>query len=500
MIIGTAGHIDHGKTALVQALTGVNADRLPEEKKRGITIELGYASLAGPDGQTISFVDVPGHEKLVRTMVAGASGIDFALLLIAADDGVMPQTVEHITILALLGITHGAVVITKIDRVTPEQVEERKQQAQALLATHGLSGYAVLAVSAHSGDGLPELREHLFAAARSLSARAVDGAGFRMGLDRVFTLDGIGTVVAGSISAGRVNVGDNLCLAHDPGTPYRVRSLHSHNQSLQQAQAGQRCAIGLVGLERQKVERGMTLCDPAIAQSSQRVDVWLQLAPTEERVLRSGTLVHLHAGTQDVMATVAVLGQPSIAPGEGAPAQLVVQQPVQLWWGERFVLRDASATRTVAGGSVLDVQGLARYRQTPQRLAYLQSQRNADPAQRLLGALAQAPFGIQGADWLRNTGLLAWPFDPAALPGTVYEPKQQWLVAADQLAQSERVVLDMLKAFHTRLPEDMGPDSQRAPPGRAAHARRAVAPPAGAAGRARAGLPTQWIHPPQRAW
>ena len=309
MIIGTAGHIDHGKTALVQALTGVNADRLPEEKKRGITIELGYASLAGPDGQTISFVDVPGHEKLVRTMVAGASGIDFALLLIAADDGVMPQTVEHITILALLGITHGAVVITKIDRVTPEQVEERKQQAQALLATHGLSGYAVLAVSAHSGDGLPELREHLFAAARSLSARAVDGAGFRMGLDRVFTLDGIGTVVAGSISAGRVNVGDNLCLAHDPGTPYRVRSLHSHNQSLQQAQAGQRCAIGLVGLERQKVERGMTLCDPAIAQSSQRVDVWLQLAPTEERVLRSGTLVHLHAGTQDVMATVAEIGR-----------------------------------------------------------------------------------------------------------------------------------------------------------------------------------------------
>lgn len=462
MIIGTAGHIDHGKTALVQALTGINADRLPEEKKRGITIELGYASLAGPDGERMSFVDVPGHEKLVRTMVAGASGIDFALLLIAADDGVMPQTLEHITILSLLGIARGAVVITKIDRVSPEQGEERKTQARALLATYGLSGYAVLTVSAHRGDGLPELREHLFAAARSVPARAVDGAGLRMGLDRVFTLDGIGTVVAGSISAGRVKVGDNLCLAHDPATPYRVRSLHSHNQSLQEAQAGQRCAIGLVGLERQKVERGQTLCDPAIAQSSQRVDVWLQLAPTEARVLRSGTLVHLHAGTQDVMATVAVLGQPSIAPGEGAPAQLVVQQPVQLWWGERFVLRDASATRTVAGGSVLDVQGLARYRQTPQRLAYLQSQRHADPAQRLLGALAHAPFGIQGADWLRNTGLLAWPFDPAALPGTVYAPKQQWLVAADQLAQSERVVLDMLKDFHTRLPEDMGPDIQRA--------------------------------------
>ncbi len=462
MIIGTAGHIDHGKTALVQALTGINADRLPEEKKRGITIELGYASLSTPDGQVIGFVDVPGHEKLVRTMVAGASGVDHALLLIAADDGVMPQTVEHIIILALLGITHGAVLITKIDRATPEQVEERKTQARALLATHGLDSYEVLAVSAQRGDGLAELREHLFAAARQLQGRAVEGHGFRMGLDRVFTLDGIGTVVAGSIAAGRVSVGDSLCLAHDPATLYRVRSLHSHKQSLQQAQAGMRCAIGLVGLERNKVERGMTLCDPAIALGSQRIDVWLQLAPTEDKVLRSGTLVHLHAGTQDLMATVAVLGQPGIAPGEAAPAQLVLQQTAHLWWGERFVLRDASARRTLGGGCVLDVQGPARYRQTPERLAYLQSQRQADAAQRLQGALAHAPFGIRGADWLRNAGLLDWPFDPEALPGVVHAPRQQWLIAADQLAQSQQAVLAMLKDFHTRLPDDLGPDTRRA--------------------------------------
>jgi selenocysteine-specific elongation factor len=462
MIIGTAGHIDHGKTALVQALTGINADRLPEEKKRGITIELGYASLATPDGQVISFVDVPGHEKLVRTMVAGACGFDYALLLVAADDGVMPQTIEHAAILGLLGITRGAVIITKIDRATPEQVEERKAQAHALLATHGLGGYEVLAVSARRGDGMAELKEHLYAAARRLQGRAVEGHGFRMGLDRVFTLDGIGTVVAGSIAAGRVEVGDSLCLAHEPAALYRVRSLHSHNQSLQQAQAGMRCAIGLVGLERNIVERGMTLCDPAIAQSSQRIDVWLQLAPTEERVLRSGTLVHLHAGTQDLMATVAVLGQASIAPGDGAPAQLVLQHNAPLWWGERFVLRDASARRTVGGGSVLDVQGLARYRQTPERLAYLQSQRDAEPARRLLGALAHAPFGIHGADWLRQAGLLAWPFDPAALPGVVCASKQQWLIAADQLAKSERAVLSMLRDFHAKWPEDLGPDTGRA--------------------------------------
>ncbi len=462
MIIGTAGHIDHGKTALVQALTGINADRLPEERKRGITIELGYASLKTPEGQVLSFVDVPGHEKLVRTMVAGACGIDHALLLIAADDGIMPQTVEHATILGLLGITHGAVLITKADRATPELIEQRQAEARALLAAHGLGAYEVRAVSAHRGDGMDELKQSLQAAARTLQQRAVEGHGFRMGLDRVFTLDGIGTVVAGSIAAGQVRVGDSLCLAQDPATTYRVRSLHSHNQSLQQAQAGMRCAIGLVGLERSQVERGMTLCDPAIALATQRVDVWLQVAPTEEKVLRSGTLVHLHAGTQDLMASVAVLGQPSIAPGEGALAQLVLQQPAHLWWGERFVLRDASARRTVGGGRVLDVQGLARYRQTPDRLAYLQSQRLDDPAQRLLGALAQASFGINGVAWLRDAGLLQWPFDPAAQPGVVYAARQHWLIAADQLARSEDAVLSMLKDFHAKLPEDMGPDTKRA--------------------------------------
>lgn len=461
MIVGTAGHIDHGKTALVQALTGVNADRLPEEQKRGITIELGYASLKTPDGQVISFVDVPGHEKLVRTMVAGASGFDYALLLIAADDGVMPQTVEHATILSLLGITQGAVLITKIDRATPELLEQRRQEARALLAAHGLAHYEVLAVSAQRGDGLAELKKRLLAAACTPSARTVDGHGLRMGLDRVFTLDGIGTVVAGSIAAGQVSVGDSLCLAHDPATLYRVRSLHSHNRSVQQAQAGQRCAIGLVGLEREQVERGMTLCDPAIALSTQRVDVWLQVAPTEEKVLRSGTLVHLHAGTQDLMATVAVLGQSSIAPGEGALAQLVLQQSACLWWGERFVLRDASATRTVAGGSVLDVQGPQRYRQTSERLACLRSQRAVEPAQRLRGALAHAPFGTASADWLRGNGYVDWPFNPAALPGVVYAPQQHWLVAAEQLQASAGAVLAMLKDFHGKWPEDIGPDVKR---------------------------------------
>lgn len=463
MILGTAGHIDHGKTALVRALTGTDTDRLPEEKKRGITIELGYASLTGPDGRTLSFVDVPGHEKLVRTMVAGASGIDFALVLMAADDGVMPQTVEHVSILALLGITRGAAVVTKIDRCGPALQAQREAELRALLVAHGLLDYPVFAVSALRGDGMDALRAHLLAAAASSPCEGGASAaqGFRMGLDRAFTLGGIGTVVAGSIAAGEVAVGASLCLAQAPAQRWRVRSLHSHNRSLERAQAGQRCAVGLVGLERQQVERGMTLCDPAIALSSQRLDVWLRVAPSAERPLRSGTLVHLHLGTQDVLATVAVLGQGVIAPGTAAPAQLLTQQAVHAWWGEHFVLRDASATRTLAGGSVLDPQGPQRYRQSPERLAWLQGQRHGDAAQRLQAALAHSPWGLLGSEWLRRQGWVRWPFDPAGLPGVVFERQGDWLMAAERLAECEAAVLEALLAYHTQWPEDTGPDMHR---------------------------------------
>jgi selenocysteine-specific elongation factor len=462
MIVGTAGHIDHGKTALVRALTGIDADRLPEEKRRGITIELGYAWMPTPDGRRVGFVDVPGHEKLVRTMVAGASGIDYALLLVAADDGVMPQTVEHMTILSLLGVRRGAAVITKIDRAADDVKRARESQVHALLAEGGLGGYAVLCVSALRGDGLDELRALLLREAQRPEPAMVAETGFCMGLDRAFTLDGVGTVVAGSISAGTVRIGDALCLALAPDKHYRVRSLHVHNHAVESAHAGQRCAVGLAGLERSAVERGQMLCDPAIAQSSLRLDVWLQVAGTESKPLRSGTLVHVHAATQECMATVAVLGQPSIAPGQSALAQLVVQQAVSAWHGDRFVLRDASASRTVAGGTVLDAQAPARYRQTPQRLAHLQTQREQDPAMRLQGALAHAPFGVNSALWLRSAGLRAWPFKPDTLDDAVFGQSREWVISRERLSESEDAVLHALLAFHARFPEDIGPGAQRA--------------------------------------
>jgi selenocysteine-specific elongation factor len=462
MIVGTAGHIDHGKTALVRALTGIDADRLPEEKRRGITIELGYAWMPLEDGRRIGFVDVPGHEKLVRTMVAGASGIDFGLLLIAADDGPMPQTIEHATILSLLGVRRGAAVITKIDRVEPARVAETEARVRALLASSGLDEYPVLHVSSVRGDGIDALRADLVDALAAAPGEEVAGAGFRMGLDRAFTLDGVGTVVAGSVSAGGVTIGDALSLASTPDDTYRVRSLQVHSRAAQAAEAGQRCAVGLAGLERTDELRGQVLCDPAIALTTQRIDVWLQVAATEDKPLRSGTLVHLHAATQDCLATVAVLGQPSIAPGAGAPAQFVLHKPANVWHGDRFILRDASAVRTVAGGQVLDPLGPIRYRQTPERLAYLETQRAIDPQTRLLGALAQAQYGVNGATWLRSSGLARWPFDLASVPDIVVGAGGEWLIARVRLDEAQAGLLAALRDFHDKYPDEIGPDVQRA--------------------------------------
>ncbi|HRM49510.1 MAG TPA: selenocysteine-specific translation elongation factor, partial [Alicycliphilus sp.] len=252
MIVGTAGHIDHGKTTLVRALTGVDTDRLPEEKKRGISIELGYAYLDTPAGGRIGFIDVPGHERLVHTMVAGASGIDYALLLVAADDGPMPQTHEHLAVLSLLGIARGAVVITKTDRASPDRLQALRAEMARLLQGTSLAGAPVVNVSAQTGSGIAPLRQLLFDAAQGQPQAAAAGAaqGLRLAIDRAFTLDGTGTVVTGTIHAGSVRVGDELAISTSGGgAPLRarVRSLHAQNQGVQQAHAGQRCAVALAG-------------------------------------------------------------------------------------------------------------------------------------------------------------------------------------------------------------------------------------------------------------
>ncbi|MFV0679336.1 selenocysteine-specific translation elongation factor [Ottowia sp.] len=469
MIIGTAGHIDHGKSTLVRALTGVDTDRLPEEKKRGISIELGYAFVDVPgSSQRIGFIDVPGHERLVHTMVSGASGIDFALLLVAADDGPMPQTLEHLAVLSLLGIARGAVVVTKTDRVNTARVQTVQAEMAALLTGTTLAGAPILAASATTGDGVDALRALLFEASGADTARAEgqehsqQQVAFRLAIDRTFTLTGTGTVVTGTVHAGRVQVGDELALT--PCAPgqnplhVRVRSLHAQNQPVTQAHAGQRCAVALAGLPKDAVARGQWLVTPSVALSTQRLDAELTLWQGEAKALRSGTRVQAHIGAAHLTASVAVLDVDQISPGGTARVQLVLDAPVAAWHGERLLLRDAAASRALAGGRVLDPFAPIRYRRTPQRLAELAALALPAAAERLAALVDVAPQGIDLVRFGAAQGLLT--------PAHISKPNQALehdghALGATQVKAFNAAALAALQAFHQAQPDELGPDTAR---------------------------------------
>ena len=389
MIVATAGHIDHGKTALIKAITGIETTHLPEEKRRGLTIDLGFASWSPGDGSTVGFVDVPGHERFVRNMLSGVTGIDFALLVVAADDGVMPQTREHLEILDLLGIRHGAAALTKIDRVPAERVAAVRAAIDGLLADTSLAGAPVFPVSALDGSGIDTLATHLRGALTACPARSDDGY-FRLSVDRSFTVAGAGLVVTGTIAAGRIAVGDRLVLL-PAGKPVRVRGLHGHHRALTAARAGERCAINLLAsdVERDAIGRGDWLAAPEIAVTVDRLDVRVS-APRGGKRLRQDTPVHLHHGAADIMGRLVLLEGAALEPGASALAQLVLDGPVHALAGDRFVLRDAAAARTLAGGRVLDPFVPARGRRLPARLAQLRALETDD----LAALLAASPDGI----------------------------------------------------------------------------------------------------------
>ncbi|HKA40448.1 MAG TPA: selenocysteine-specific translation elongation factor [Burkholderiales bacterium] len=351
MIVATAGHIDHGKTLLVKTLTGVDTDRLPEEKARGISIDLGFAYLPLQGGGLIGFVDVPGHERFIRNMLAGVCGIDYALLVVAADDGVMPQTIEHLHILDLLGVREGAAVITKIDRVPPERTQQVERDVAALLSGTVLSGIPVFPVSAVTNTGVAALRDRLVAAAQARAARSAEGQHFRFAIDRAFTIAGSGTVVTGTVFNGRVETGDKLVIS-PKGAPVRVRGIQIRGLPAQRAAAGERCALNLAGSDLETVARGDWALAEAIHAPTQRLDARVTLLAGEP--LEHWTPLHLHLATADVTARIAIPKGAEIAPGESALAQFVLDKPVGALNGDRFILRDQSARRTLGGGVVLD--------------------------------------------------------------------------------------------------------------------------------------------------
>ena len=401
MIVATAGHVDHGKTALVRALTGVDTDRLPEEKKRGLTIDLGFAYHPLDDEHVLGFVDVPGHERFVRNMLAGVGSIDLALVVVAADDGVMPQTREHTAILDLLGVTECIAVVSKVDKTAAARVDDVSEQIDSLLSNTGMRGAEIHRVSALSGAGVEALAGTLRERALSLAARAANGR-FRLCVDRAFMLRGAGLVVTGTVHAGAASTGDRLVVTPS-GYEARVRSIHAQDRPARQARAGERCALNVSGrdIESGAIARGDWIVDRELHAPTDRIDVRVHVLPDEPRALRHWTPVHAHLAASHSTARVAVLGAGSIAPGASGRAQIVLDRPLHALAGDRLVVRDQSATRTMGGGTVVDPFSPRRGRARPARLAWLDAIESYGPDRAVARAIEATGGGVD-TGWMRR--------------------------------------------------------------------------------------------------
>jgi len=462
MIVGTAGHIDHGKTTLTRALTGVDTDRLKEEKERGISIELGYAYTPLPNGDVLGLIDVPGHEKLIHTMAAGASGIDYALLVIAADDGIMPQTREHLAILELLGVSRGVVALTKIDRVDAERIAALESDITALLAQTFLAGAGIFPTQAHiDGDlGVAQLKQHLIDVAQALPQR-VGNRLFRLAIDRVFTLTGQGLFIAGTASAGSVAVGDTLCLAPS-GVTVRVRSIHAQNRPVEIGYEGQRLSFNLVGVDRKLVSRGDWVLAPALADCSDRLEVDLHLLESADLTLKPWSQVHVHLGAAHRIARVLMLGGDTIEPGCSARAQLVFEVPVHAVPGDRFVLRNAQALRTIAGGRVLDPFGAVRKRRSAARKAWLDALAQFLDAADPNTLIDHSPFGVRRTLLTRLSQLPAAHIKiKAQVVEVALRGGDAILIARSTLDELGTRVVATLRELHDRFPDEIGPQNAR---------------------------------------
>jgi selenocysteine-specific elongation factor len=368
-VLGTAGHVDHGKTALIKALTGVDTDRLKEEKKRGITIELGFASLALPSGQTLGIVDVPGHEKFIKNMVSGAAGIDLVMMVIAADEGIMPQTKEHLHICSLLGISKGIVALTKIDLVEKDWLELVKSEITEFLQGTFLEGAPILPVSAVKQEGLTDLIKAIDATVSKISEKADDGI-FRLPVDRVFTMKGFGTVVTGTLVSDHIKAGEEIEILPGDITA-RIRGIQVHNQTVEDAWAGQRTAINLQGVEKSAIERGNVLVRPKTVWPSQRLDIFVEFLASNSKSLKNRALVRLHTGTSEIIARITLLDKDELSPGQKAFAQLILANKDVIIAGDRFVLRSYSPITTIGGGQIIDPLPLKHKRQSEKIIADL---------------------------------------------------------------------------------------------------------------------------------
>ncbi|HCG94366.1 MAG TPA: selenocysteine-specific translation elongation factor [Halieaceae bacterium] len=463
MIVATAGHVDHGKTSLIKALTGVDTDTLAEEKARGLTINLGYAYLPSSDGRVIGFIDVPGHHRFINTMISGVSGIDRALVIIAADDGPMPQTSEHLNVLSVLGVTDIDIVITKIDAVTPERVMEVAQKARELIDSRYNSEGEVFQVSSVTGDGIDALKSHL----QSMPSKGRDQAldrGFRLSIDRRFHVSGAGLVVTGTASTGTISVGDHLIL-QPKGLEVRVRELRANDVMVKSATAGQRVALCLAGkIEISDIDRGDCLVEPALDQLSQRLDVQLTLLCDAPTALKHLSPVKLYIGARRVGAKVALIENTisSLAPGQSSMAQLILDSPISTYSGERFVLRDDSESFHLGGGAILDPNGPQYGKAKPERLTWLRALATGSSGS-ALSALLEANMTVNWSDLVGAFNLKQGVTVPTLPDMAVTFDLDQttWITTRSAIASAREALLTGLSETSTQENDSRGFPSEK---------------------------------------
>ena len=460
IIVGTAGHIDHGKTALVKALTGIDADRLKEEKERGITIDIGFANLALDTETTLGFIDVPGHERFVKNMLAGVGGIDVVMLVVAADESVMPQTREHLDICSLLHIKHGLTVLTKIDAAEPDLVDLVEIEVHEFLKGSFLAGAPLLRVSARTGQGIPELVAGLADLARRIAPKDASRV-FRLPIDRAFTMRGFGTVVAGTLVSGRVKRDDEVEVLPLQRLA-RVRGVQVHGAAVEEAVAGQRTALNLQRIELHEVERGMVATAPGVFKPTNTFDVHLQLLPSAMPIVRRKR-IRFHVGTAELMGYVVLLGQDTLQPGETAFAQVLLEQPTFALPGDRFIIRQYSPMTTIGGGEILDARPRRHRRSDATVVERLQVFQKAPLEERLLALVEDADQDTtELADLVSRTGVAPddarTALDSLALRGAVRVLSQNPLivVSAATFSRASEAVVKEVTRFHQNEPLSKG--------------------------------------------
>lgn len=456
IIIGTAGHVDHGKTALIKALTGIETDRIKEEKKRGITIELGFAYLDLPDGEKAGIIDVPGHEKFVKNMLAGAGGIDLALLVVAADEGFMPQTREHLGILSLLNISEGIIVVTKKDMVDEDWLEivcdEVRQEVQGTF----LENAQIIPVSSYTGEGIEQLRQAIFTMIDQKTQIKNLDVPFRIPVDRIFSVEGFGTVITGTLIEGTMKVGDPVTV-YPSRIESRIRNLQVHSQDVQEAYAGQRVAVNLAGLKKTDLNKGDVIAVPDSMHTTMMIDIHLTVLKDCDREIRNATRLHLYHGARDILCKIVLLDRDSVGAGESCYAQLRLEEEIAVKTGDRFVLRFYSPVETIGGGVILDSNPFKHKRNDAAVLESLKLKEGGSDREKISAALRDYSARFETLDFLQiQTGIPKEQFEQQInkliKDKVAFRVSDNVVIHTDYLNRLKDSAVKLLESYHKQNP------------------------------------------------